>query len=262
MRLFSDTITLVKNNRGVWDLDTSKGCSCGIAENPNGCYGDCYAARYSHRYGYDFSKTVLRHFKSEKHKHEIINQINMIDMPFVRIGVSGDPSECWDHTLNVCDIISGCNMVLYRTYMKVIVIITKHWHNLTEQQLRRLSKLDICVNTSISALDKAHLLNNRLKQYNRLKPYCKSVLRIVSCDFNLQNETGKKLNVIQDDLFDNESTLDTVLRVDGENEYVLDEIINIEKVKFLSKSCYASVHNSNTYLGECSSCPEMCGVTL
>ena len=259
---YKDTITLIKNSRGVWDLDTSKGCSSGITHNHKGCYGDCYAASNANRYGLDFSKTILRDFESEKQRYSIVNQIHLIDMPFVRIGVTGDPSENWEHTLNICEKIIQCKMVLYVMYIKTIVIITKHWNNLTKLQLVRLSKLSVCINTSVSAIDSPPLLKNRLKQYNKLKTYCKSVLRIVSCDFNLENETGKRLNLIQEELFHNDNVLDTVLRVSLSNELVLNEIINIKKVKFLDKLCYASVRNKNIYLGECSRCPEMCGLNL
>jgi hypothetical protein len=252
----------VKNSRGVWDLDTTKGCLSGVGNNPNGCYGDCYAYRSAVIRGFNFGQTVTRHFENEHHEYSILNQINKIDMPFVRIGVAGDPSENWDHTVNVCEKVTKCNMVLYSSYKKAIVIITKHWGNLTDNQLKRLSLLGVCINTSVSALDKNNMLRNRLTQYNRLKEHCKSVLRIVSCNFNLQNETGAKLNLIQDKLFDNENVLDTVLRVGKNNELVLNGVINIEKVKFLSQSCYASRRNKNTYFGKCSTCPEMCGLTL
>lgn len=262
MREYLDAITLVKNSRGVWDLDTSKGCAAGLRNNPKGCYGDCYAARAAARYGIDFSTTVLRCFKNESHAHEIISQINKIDMPFVRIGVTGDPSECWEHTLNVCEKVSECNMVLYDAYVKVIVIITKHWNNLTEAQLERLSKMNVCVNTSVSALDSRRLLRNRLAQYNRLKRHCKSILRIVSCNFNLYNRTGRKLDLIQRDLFRNDSVLDTVLRVSEQNKYVINGVINIEKVKFMGKLRYASVMNKDAYLGKCDECQEMCGLNL
>ena len=260
MKQYSDTITLIKNSRGVWDLDTSKGCSSGIAHNSKGCYGDCYACSNANRYGIDFSKTVLRYFESEKHRYNIIDQINHIDMPFVRIGVTGDPSENWSHTLNICENILQCKMVLYKMYIKTIVIITKHWNNLTDVQLLRLSKLNVCVNTSVSALDEINLLSNRLTQYNRLKKYCKSVLRIISCSFNLNSQIGEGLNVIQNNLFMNEYVLDTVLRVSPNNTYVLNRVINIEKVKFMDKLSWASVLNKNTYLGKCSKCPEMCGL--
>ena len=262
MKQFSDTITLVKNGRGVWDLDPTKGCASGISHNPKGCYGSCFAAAYSYRYGYDFSKTVLRDFENEAHEYRIINQINKIDSTFIRMGVSGDPSENWEHTIKICKKVAQCNMVLYVAYMKAIVIITKHWNDLTDRQLSTLSGMNVCINTSVSALDEPDLLEHRLTQYDRLKGYCKSVLRIVSCDFNTHNATGKKLDSVQCELFDNDNTLDNILRVSPGNELVLSGLINIERVKFLSTLCYVSLHNKHTYFGKCSNCPEMCGLTL
>lgn len=262
MQTISNTITLVKNSRGCWDLDVSKGCASGMANNAGGCYGECYANKAFARYGYDFSKTVFRDFENSRHLDLIINQINYIDMPFLRIGVTGDPSENWEHTVNVCEKISACNMVLYGMYKKAIVIITKHWNNLTKSQLQRLAKLGVCINTSVSALDKPELLRNRIKQYNTIKKYCKSILRIVSCDFNKQNETGEKLGKIQDILFENDCTLDTIFRVQPSNKYVADSLINIEKTKFLGSSCYASIYNHTTFFGSCSMCDELCGLTL
>ena len=252
MRLYSDKIALIKNGRGVYSLDTSIGCSSGTEENKRGCYGECYAAKSGKLYGYDFSKTVLRVFKNNAHKREIINQVRNIKLPFVRIGTSGDPSENWEHTLSIIDAIKGCN--------KQIVVITKHWTNLTDSQIEFISGINICINTSVSAFDKQDLLTNSLIQYNRLKPFCKSVLRIVSADFNQKNETGKHLNDLQELLFKNSDTLDTVLRCNKNNHFVKSGVINVTKSKFLGKSQYVSKYNKKTYLGKCSTCKEMCGI--
>lgn len=252
MREFANKITLTKNFRGVYDLDTSKGCFSGIRNNPKGCYSDCYAARYSFKYGYDFAKTSLRHFENDKHKEKIIKQINKIELPFIRIGVSGDPSENWQHTLNVIEQIKECN--------KQIVIITKHWQLLNQKQLKQLSKYNVCINTSVSALDNQLLLKHRLSQYNTLKKYCNSVLRIISCDFNPKNKLGKQFNKIQDKLFNNDKVLDTVLRLYQKNEYVTSEILKIQKIKFLGKNCHFSMKNKNTFIGYCNECIDMCGI--
>lgn len=260
---FANKITLIQNSRGVYDLDASKGCCSGMAENDNGCYGDCYAARYSKRYGYDFSKTVLRYFENEAHKQSIRKQLNSIDMPFIRFGVTGDPSENWEHTIKIIEDISRVyQLSLFKEKQKEIVIITKHWNTLTNHQLEQLSELNVCVNTSVSALDKPGLLKIRLNQYNKLKYYCRSVLRVVSCDFNTENPTGNKLAAIQEKLFDNKYVLDNVLRVSLSNKLVVNGIINIEKVMFLKKESYISRFNKDTYIGHCSKCPEMCGVNL
>jgi hypothetical protein len=254
MREYSNKISLTKNSRGIYSLDTSIGCSSGMANEAGGCYNDCYAAKSAKLYGYDFSKTVLRGFESEKHRKIVLSQINKIKLDFVRIGTSGDPSENWEHTISILKAIDKCN--------KQIVIITKHWTLLTEEHLKYLSTINVCINTSVSALDKPYLREICVEQYNRLKPYCKSILRIVSCDFNLTNEKGKELNKIQHDLFKNEDTLDTVLRVNKRNDLVKNEIINVRETNFLGKKALVSKFNKMTYFGKCSSCKEMCGINI
>lgn len=253
MRQYSEKISLTKNSRGIYSLDTSMGCSSGMANNKGGCYNDCYAAKSAKLYGYDFSKTVLRSFENKYHEREIINAISRIDLDFVRIGTMGDPSENWEHTLRVMDVIKRCN--------KNIVIITKHWTNLTVDQLEQIATMRVCINTSVSALDNHELLENSLNQYHLLKQYCKSVLRIVSADFNLENPEGLRLSILQHNLFKNEDTLDTVLRVNKNNQYVKDDIINIKQGKFLGKKQWISKFNKKTYLGKCGTCKEMCGIT-
>jgi len=254
MREYTNTITLTKNSRGIYSLDTSLGCASGMANNSKGCYNDCYAQRYSKKYGYDFSKTVLRYFKNENHVKSIISKINKVELDFIRIGTSGDPSENWEHTLSIIDKIKDCN--------KQIVIITKHWTNLTEEQLSKLMSYNVCINTSISALDESNLLNNALFQHEKLNLFCKAILRIVSCDFNLENETGKRLSIVQENIFKNYKVLDTVFRVSKNNKLVTDGIINIKETKFLGKKCNVSKYNKKAYFGKCSSCLEMCGINM
>jgi len=251
MREYTNKITLTHNFRGVYSLDPSLGCAGGMENNDKGCYNDCYAARYSKKYGYDFSKTVLRYFEDEKHINRIVNKINKIEMPFIRMGTSGDPSENWKHTLSILKSIKECD--------KEVVIITKHWNLLTYKQLKELSNYNVCVNTSISALDNSDLLNTGLKQYERLKPYCKSVLRVVSCDFNIENKKGLELYKIQESLFKNYKVLDTIFRVFKNNDLVKDGVIIAKESKFLGKKCYISKYNKKAYFGKCENCLEMCG---
>ena len=263
MREYTNKITFTKNSRGIYSLDPSLGCFSGLESNKKGCYNDCYAARYSKKYGYDFSKTILRYFENESHKHKIIKQITKIDMPFIRMGTSGDPSENWEHTLDIIKIIcSKYQLSLFPEQQKEIVIITKHWKTLTDKQLDFISKYNICINTSVSALDNEALLKKGLEQFKRLKPYCKSILRIVSCDFNQDNEKGNKLANIQKKLFKEYPIIDTVFRCSTNNKLVLDGIINIKKTKFLGKKCYVSKYNKKTYFGKCGNCLEMCGAKM
>lgn len=252
MREYKSEITLSQNGRGMWDLDTSKGCSSGLKDNPGGCYGDCYAARLAKIYGINFSKTILRHFRNRAHERQIIKKINSINASFIRIGSSGDPSENWEHAFSIIRKISKIN--------KEIVIITRHWATIPDEYLGELNAYKICINTSISALDEPDQLNKCLAQYKRLKPFCRSVLRIVSCDFNKANETGNRLSIIQESLFLNDLTLDTVFRPSKNSKFILDGIINVKKSKFLGKTAYISKYNKKTYLGKCSTCVEQCGV--
>jgi len=265
MKTFKDEISLNKNARGCYILDTIKGCgSCAV--NKNGCYDECYAAKIANRYKFNFSELTKRNikendnqiymfgFKNEKNQNKLIKQIKKIDMPFIRIGEMGDPSEDWEHTINVCKIISKAK--------KQIVIISKHWKTIPDNLLEDIKEMDICINTSISALDTSEQIQHRLNQFFRLKKYCKSVLRIVSCDFNKENEEGLAMSITQEELFKNDKTIDTIFRVSLNNRLVKNEIINIEKVKFLSSNVWASIYNKDTFFGLCSNCNEMCGVNL
>ena len=115
----------------------------------------------------DYSKSIKKwsitwrnptDFINEKHRRKIVDGINRVKLDFIRIGTSGDPSENWEHTIKIIKGIENCN--------KQIVIITKHWTNLTQSQLDYLGTVNVCINTSVSALDKPHLLENCILQYN------------------------------------------------------------------------------------------------
>ena len=254
MKTYSNTISLIHNSRGIYSLDTTLGCSSGLKNDKNGCYGDCYAAKSAKIYGYDFSKTILRSFESKEHRVKIINEINKVKLDFIRIGTSGDPSEDWCHTIEIIKQLTDIE--------KQIVIITKHWTNLNDNQIEFLSNKNVVINTSISALDEASLLSNSINQYHRLKPHLKSVLRIVSAKFNTSNQLGNFYDKIQNQLFKNENTLDTVLRVNKNNPLVLNNIIETKQTKFLGSKTLASKMNKKTYFSKCSTCLEMCGLNI
>jgi cytochrome c553 len=254
MRSYSAKISLIKNSRGVYCLDTSIGCKSGMESEIGGCYNDCYAAKSAKTYGYDFSKTVLRHFENEFHRRQIVSEINRIPLSFVRIGCSGDPSENWNHCILILKAIDKCN--------KQIVIITKHWTELSDSHLEYFKTINICINTSVSALDKPELLARSLAQYERLKKVCKSVLRVVSCNFNMENETGKRLSEIQDELFKNDSIIDTVFRPSKKNPLVVDGVIKVKAELFNGNKQLASKYSRKTYMGKCGNCHEMCGASM
>ncbi len=263
MKRFKQTISLVKNSRGCYILDTVKGCSI-VNSRPRGCYDDCYALNIASRYGMDFGRTVKREFVTDetqpllfsfedgRHLNKILGELRQIDMPFVRIGEMGDPSWDWRHTMSICEQIKPAG--------KPIVIITKHWREIPEDLLPRLN--GICVNTSVSALDSEQELNDRLWNYERLKPYCKSILRVVSCDFNTEHPGGAEKAKIQSYLLSQAGALDTIFRPSPSNPLVANGVINVTKKRFLRSEVLASVHNPETYFGHCGTCPDMCGINI
>jgi len=264
MKQYKNIITLSKNGRGIWDLDTVKGCASGLKHNENGCYNDCYAFKTAKRYGIDFSKSVERHFINDIHRKHIVKQIEKIDMPFIRIGCSGDPSENWNHTINIIkQIKESSQLSLFDiSSKKQIVIITRHWNILSDENLETIKKYNICINTSVSALDNLDLINNSLNQYKRLKQYCKSVLRVVTCDFNTNNEIGFELSILQNSLLQNENVIDTVFRPSSNNKFVIENIIKTKKMRFVNSIALVSKNNKKTFLGKCKNCLEQCGINL
>lgn len=266
VKTFKDKITLNKNGRGCYVLDTVKGCKvCGTTK-PYGCYGNCYAFRIASRYKLEFTKTVDRNFEKDNeqlylfdvsdqhHIGQIIHQIKNMDMPFYRIGEMGDPSYNWEHTIDICE-------KLY-TNTKKTVIATKHWETIPDALLERISKLGLTINTSISALDTKQELRHRLFQYERLKKYCNSVLRVVTCDFNTTTIEGIEKDKLQIDLLSNERVIDTVFRTNKDNMYITTGLIHAEYVQFLGTKCLVSRKYKNTFIGYCKDCKEMCGINF
>jgi len=254
MKTYLSRISLHKNARGVHCLDTSVGCASGMANETGGCYGDCYAARTAKLYGRDFSKTVLRRFDNHSHAAATVRSINKIDAPFVRIGCSGDPSENWQHCLEILNQIKHCN--------REIVIITRHWTALSDGQIDALSKMNVCVNTSVSAMDKPEIMNRSLEQHSRIRRAIKSVLRVVSCDFNLENQEGHRMAKIQAELFANPDTLDTVFRPSKANPLVTNGAVRVDKHLFNGRKTLASKSNKKTFTGKCANCTELCGAGM
>lgn len=264
MKQYKDQITFNRNSRGCYILDTTKGCSAGKLNFNKGCYSDCYAKNIADRYGFDFNKVKKRRFEEKKdqlyffdlkdvdHVNKIIKKIKAIKMPFVRIGEMGDPSDDWAHTVEVCKEISKAG--------KPIVIITKHWKVIPDNLLNELSNLNICINTSVSALDTFEQIEHRIIQFKKLIPYCNSILRVVSCEFNQNNEDGRALSILQDWVFRQGNYIDTIFRPSNKNPLVINGVIKTSKVKFLKSNVLASVFNKKTYFGKCTECPEMCGI--
>jgi hypothetical protein len=105
VRNYLPYITLNKNSRGVYCLDPTMGCENGLQNDKNGCYFNCYAAITARARGFNFTKTIKRQFRNKKHLNKICSHILARNMLFIRMGCSGDPSNNWDHTMNICNDI-------------------------------------------------------------------------------------------------------------------------------------------------------------
>lgn len=243
MRDYSNVISLTKTSRGVYCLDPFKGCSNGMKENPKGCYSACYSARIAKGKGWNFNKTMYRYFEDNIHYKHILEQLAKLQ--YIRMGCHCDPSHDWNHTMV---IISDIKAVI-----KDIVIVTKHWNIIPDNELKYLKNLTI--NTSISALDTPEQIEIRYLQYLRLKPYCNSVLRVNTCDFN-----DERLNKKQNELLSNMNVIDTALRLPKTHKLVIDGTINIQDYMYLKKRQTISKHDNNIHTGNCKNCLDKCGL--
>jgi hypothetical protein len=114
----------------------------------------------------------------------------------------------------------------------------------------------------VSALDEPKLLENSMRQYKILKGFCRSILRVVTCDFNKSHPEGYEYAKIQDGIIGNGEYIDTVFRPTKNNPLILDGIINVKKKRFIKGKQLVSKLNKSSYLGRCENCKEMCGVTM
>jgi hypothetical protein len=253
-RLYHDSITATVNAKGCMDVDTVKGCTPGMSAKEGGCYGECYAAKIAFRYGIDFETSVVRGFVDRwQHRDILVRQLRAHYLPWYRIGVMGDPSFDWAHTLNVIRQL--------RPAEKTAVIVTKHWKTLTDDQLSQLMELDVVFNTSNSALDTPAQSKYRVGQYERLKHYgIRSVNRVVTCAFG-DTEWGREAHTRQDYLLSLEPVIDTPLRVSPDNPRVVNgDLLTVRRLDSIGGGTLLSLHDPSVFLGYCGDCPDQCGV--
>lgn len=253
VRRYGSVLTADVNQKGVLDVDTVKGCTAGMNARPGtGCYGGCYAANIAKFRGIDFAQAVVRRVDSAAGAREIERAVAAAPEGFFRIGTMGDPCHAWEHTVNTVEWLAP---------LAVPVIITKHWMVATDTQLSRLVACGTVLNTSVSALDTPAELRHRERQIARYADLGGvSVARIVSCDFNTDNDEGRARAAVQARLFTLTPTLDNPLRVPRTHDLVKRGVIRVRKVKDLATLRTISVVNPETYVGHCSACPDKCGL--
>ena len=248
-RNYASTLTASVNRKGVLDIDTVKGCTFGMQKYPKGgCYGLCYAAKIASYYGMNFSKSIIRNKFNQRNIEKIVISHGL---PWFRIGTMGDPSYSWDFTVEVCTWLSK---------FKVPVIVTKHWIAMSENHANILRMCGAVINTSISPLDTKAEIEYRINMFKWLKKIgINSVLRVVSVKFG-NTYNGRKLERIQDIMFQNNPIIDNPLRIPSTDNRVMSGDILVCKHKNLGKNSTVSISRSNAYLGSCNTCPDQCGI--
>ena len=223
-RRFGKALTVNENQKGVLDVDTTKGCTFGMKAYPGtGCYGLCYANTLAEAYGYDFPIAVSRK-PIESERVAIERKLRRHEATWFRIGTIGDPCHDWENLVETCEWLHK---------IKTPVIVTKHWRAATDEQLARLAKCGAVFNTSVSAFDTEEELPHRLEQWRRCTKFgMRSLLRIVSCKFG-DTENGRRMASIQAGIFAmaGELVIDNPLRIPESDPRVLSGDILVEKRK-------------------------------
>lgn len=265
MNAYRPMLSATVNSKGVLDIDTVKGCACGMRAYPGGgCYGLCYANKLATLYGYDFAQSVSREMEQPSNQimfsfagavgsNDIWRMVESHHLDWFRIGTMGDPCHDWQLTVKVCEWL--CEL-------RVPIIITKHWMIVPNDLLSRFAACNTVFNNSISALDTAQEIKHRLGQLYRLREAgIKSVLRIVSCEFG-DTQEGRRLDAIQRELFTHGPVIDNPLRIPASDPRVTRGDIIVEKRKDLDAVISISIANKETYIGHCDQCPDQCGLTI
>ncbi len=246
-------LSATMNRKGVLDVDTVKGCECGMSAYPEtGCYGVCYAATTARRYGRDFSISVSR-APGKKSFDLVWRKVRDHHASWYRIGTAGDPCHDWDNTVDVCKRLESTG--------KHPVVITKHWRPIQDSHFAELRRLSTVVNTSISALDTESELEYRLVQIARLNEAgIKSIPRIVTCSFG-ETAWGMERKEAQKHLiglFCN--FIDNPLRVKPTDRRVIDGHLLVQHVPgAVGGGKSISLHSKDVYLGTCRGCKDQCG---
>ena len=256
LRQYSDVLTIDVNQKGVLDVDVVKGCTAGIsAHGTKGCYQACYASSIARFRGIDFSRAVVRKVKTYAQARRIERAVRAAPSGFFRIGTMGDPCHAWEETVGTVEWLAP---------HAIPIIITKHWRVASDAQLNRLVTCGAIVNSSVSALDTAAQLTHRLAQIHRYAALGgESVARVVSCDFNLDDAVGAQMHLTQRRLFALRPMIDNPLRANSTHPLVEAGVIRLRKIKDLASERPVSIaENSQTYLGHCSGCTDLCGAGL
>jgi hypothetical protein len=166
----------------------------------------------------------------------------------------GDPSHDWHHTLAVIKAL--------RPAGKVAVIVTKHWIPLSDEHISKLLELDVVFNTSTSGLDTDAQMRYRVGQIQRLRDLgITSVNRVVTCEYG-DTDWAQACAERQRYLLTLAPVIDNPLRVSPNNPRVQSGEIRVtRRPDSVGGGTLVSLHDQSVFLGNCSGCPDQCGVT-
>lgn len=257
LRRYHDALTVDVNRKGVIDVDTVKGCTAGMRAYPDGgCYGECYAYRIAARNGIVFDESVSRGLVDQwAHRDLLIKKLLDEEASWYRVGVMGDPSFDWDHTINMIHALRHAH--------KTAVIVTKHWTPLSDDNVSRLLDLDVVVHTSTSGMDTDEETAHRVRQLERLRAAgIPSVNRVVTCQYGT-SDWASACEARQEYLLSLAPVIDNPLRVRYSNPRVMDgDILVTRRPDSVGGGKLVSLYAPTAYLGTCEGCPDQCGVGL
>ena len=256
-RLYGSALTVSLNHKGVIDVDTVKGCTLGMRASPDGgCYGECYACKIAAQYGIDFRTSVKRELVDQwEHRDRLIAQLLKVSQTWYRIGVMGDPSHYWNHTVRVIGSLHPAH--------KTAVVVTKHWMALSDDNISRLIDQDVVIHTSTSGMDSNEQIEYRVGQMERLRSYgIPAVNRVVTCEYG-PSAWGDACRERQTYLLSVKPVIDNPLRVSKSNDRVISgDILTTNRKDSIGGGKTVSLHAQDVYLGHCDLCPDQCGVEL
>jgi hypothetical protein len=226
-----------------------------MSKYPNGgCYGECYAYKNAHTYGFDFRASVSRQFMGREHKGTLMKIMLQHNAGWYRIGTAGDPCHDWKHTVAIINAFWHLH--------KVPVIISKHWIPMEDWHLEKLRRLGAVINTSTSGMDTDDEIEYRVGQLRRIKDAgIKSLNRVVTCLYG-KSQWAKECKEKQDYLLSLPyPVIYNPLRASHTNDRVKNgEIVLIKKSDAVGGGKFVSLHDPKIYLGKCAECPDQCGV--
>jgi len=259
IRQYGHFLTVCENRKGVIDADTVKGCTMGMNAYPDGgCYGECYALKNAIRYGFDFRTSVSRKLLGWGNRgYRSIDTISKIfqvnKASWYRIGTAGDPCHDWGNTIRVCRALHPMR--------KIPVIITKHWIELTDNQILELRRLNATINTSTSGMDSDEEIKYRIQQRDRIKFFgVRSICRVVTCDYG-NSEWANKCREKEEYLMSLKPIINNPLRARKSNPHVENgDLILSKRNESVGGGKFVSLGSPSAYLGTCEKCPDQCGI--